>query len=720
MTTPSAAQTPPPATDGIWQQLLDLNRAMLTENSPTRRRAKLLQILAELTRHPAQLWLAGDGTSAFAHLPPVIEQAYTAQSPITDPDAPVFVAIPVVHPELARTVAVVYGAFKNLPPVVTDALLAQVQLTAKINSLDHRTGQLMTIAEVSRAIATELDVDKLLQRVADLLTERFDFQFVHIFVVHPERRWVELKAGRGVYVDYARHELSVSMDNKKGVIPWVARTGQSALINNVEEDTHFTPISLPGVEIRSELTVPLVFGGAVLGVFDIESERLNAFTPNDQWLLETLAANIAVALRNAMLYRSARWRGKAAESLRQIAKVVRARESLDNSLIAILEELAGILPLTFATIWQKTERGYRFKTGYRLPKDPPTGEMAHLWFDRVVAAQSSLVRQPTDPVPPLAEGFPPHHSAVSAVLAIDEKIYGVLVLVHRKPNRFGAEARRLTEIFASQAAFLIQTAQLLAVQQAEQQLRRELSLAREIQESFLPDDLPSVPGWEIADKWKMAKEVGGDFFDVFPLPDNRLLIIIADVADKGLPAALFMARTTSLVRATAVELHQPRDILARVNHLLAEKASQGMFVTAFCAVLDTATGEMTYASAGHNPPIVVRPDGQLDTLRTKGIVLGVMDPFHFEQKSTVLNPGDGVLFYTDGVTEAFNDAEEMFGEKRLRETVQRMRRRPAADVVQNIHDAVMSFAHPYPQSDDFTLLMIRRDAQSPPKRNTHD
>ncbi len=296
----------------------------------------------------------------------------------------------------------------------------------------------------------------------------------------------------------------------------------------------------------------------------------------------------------------------------------------------------------------------------------------------------------------------------------------MLVLVHRKPNRFGAEARRLTEIFASQAAFLIQTAQLLAVQQAQQQLRRELSLAREIQESFLPDDLPSVPGWEIADKWKMAKEVGGDFFDVFPLPDNRLLIIIADVADKGLPAALFMARTTSLVRATAVELHQPRDILARVNHLLAEKASQGMFVTAFCTVLDTATGEMIYASAGHNPPIVVRPSGQIDTLRTKGIVLGVMDPFQFEQKTIVLNPGDGVLFYTDGVTEAFNDAEEMFGEKRLRETVQRLRRQPAADVVQNIHDAVTAFANPCPQSDDFTLLMLRRDAQPPQKRNTDD
>ncbi len=569
--------------------------------------------------------------------------------------------------------------------------------------------QLRAIAEVSRIIASELDVDSLLQRVAELLHKRFGYPFVHIFEVHRFRRWIEFKTGQGLYADYLKDELSFSLNDEAGIIPWVARNGQSLLVNNVYRDARFQPLSLPGIDIKSEMAVPLVFGGEVLGVFDVESETFNAFTADDQWLLETLAANIAVALRNAILYRSERWRRQAADSLRRVAGVLRSKGSLNIVLATILKQLDDLLPLTYAAIWLKTESGYQFKIGHRLGRrTPPAADISNPWFDRVVSSASALVRRPSDALAPLAENCPPNHSALGVALESDGKVLGVLTLVHRLPKRYGLEAAKLAEIFAGQAAVAIENAQLYAQSLRQKELERELDLARDIQTSFIPDELPALPGWETAACWKMAREVGGDFFDLIPLPDKRLLLVIADVADKGLPAALFMARTSSFFRAVALDWYEPALVLSRVNRLLTENTEQTMFVSAFCAVLDTASGQLSYASAGHNPPILLGEAGRMEMLQTKGMVLGVLDTAQFQQKNLRLHPGDGLLLYTDGVTEAFNQQDKAFGEDRLRQAITDNQHLPAQELVNAIHRRVHKFTHPRPQSDDFTLLLLRR------------
>ncbi len=572
-----------------------------------------------------------------------------------------------------------------------------------------KSEQLRAIAEVSRAIASELDVDKLLQLVAQLLHKRFGYPFVHIFVLHQFRRWIEFKTGQGLYADYLKDELSFSLDDEAGIIPWVARSGQSLLVNNVYEDERFQPLSLPEIDIKSEMAVPLVFGGEVLGVFDIESETFDAFSADDQWLLETLAANIAIALRNAMLYRSERWRHQAADGLRRVAGVLRSKGSLDSVLSTILTQLDALLPLTYAAIWLKSESGYRFKIGHRLGnRTPPAADITNPWFDRIVGSASALVRQPEDALAPLAENCPADHSALGVALESDGNVLGVLTLVHRQPKRYGLEAAKLAEIFGGQAAVVIENAQLYAQTLRQKQLERELELARDIQTSFIPDELPVLPAWEAASYWKMAREVGGDFFDLIPLPDNRLLLVIADVADKGLPAALFMARTSSFFRAVALDCYEPASVLNRVNRLLTENTEQTMFVSAFCAVLDIASGQLSYASAGHNPPVLVRDGGKMEMLLAKGMVLGVLDTARFQQKSLTLHPGDGLLLYTDGVTEAFNPQDEPFGEDRLLQAIADNRQFSAQEMVNAIHRHVRDFTQPHPQSDDFTLLLLRR------------
>jgi len=156
-----------------------------------------------------------------------------------------------------------------------------------------------------------------------------------------------------------------------------------------------------------------------------------------------------------------------------------------------------------------------------------------------------------------------------------------------------------------------------------ERLETEIQLARQIQQTFIPETLPQHPGWELAARWKTALQVGGDFYDVIELADHKLGIIIADVADKGVPAALFMALTRTLVRAAVAENLSPAEVLKRVNDLLIPDTRQGMFVTAVYAVLDQDNGEITYANAGHNPPLWIHSSKQTEKLTRTGIALGV-------------------------------------------------------------------------------------------------
>jgi sigma-B regulation protein RsbU (phosphoserine phosphatase) len=175
-----------------------------------------------------------------------------------------------------------------------------------------------------------------------------------------------------------------------------------------------------------------------------------------------------------------------------------------------------------------------------------------------------------------------------------------------------------------------------------------------------------------------------------------------------MPAALFMALTRSLFQATAIELNQPAAILDRVNQLLLPNNQKSMFVTVFCAIVHLPTGEVVYASAGHNNPILVRRNREIEPLHAQGIVLGTFEDVAFEQKTTCLAEGDGILFYTDGITETFNPEEELFGEERLEETVRTHWQQSPQAIIDAIQQAILDFSRPAPQFDDATLLLLRR------------
>jgi sigma-B regulation protein RsbU (phosphoserine phosphatase) len=241
-----------------------------------------------------------------------------------------------------------------------------------------------------------------------------------------------------------------------------------------------------------------------------------------------------------------------------------------------------------------------------------------------------------------------------------------------------------------------------------QRKKYELEIAHEIQESFLPQEMPNLDGYDIFALNLPAKEVGGDFYDFIPISKDKIGVTIADVSGKSVPAALFMAVSRTILRAKAMGNSNAAEVIEDANKLIAEDSDTGMFVTLFYAILDLKNKTMEYVNAGHNNPVLfIRKTGTMECLNAKGIALGAIDTIELEEKQIDLESGDLIVFYTDGVTEAINDKEEFFGKKRLYKLIKSHSDLNAEGIVNKIKEEVISFSQSQSQFDDITLMVIK-------------
>lgn len=278
-------------------------------------------------------------------------------------------------------------------------------------------------------------------------------------------------------------------------------------------------------------------------------------------------------------------------------------------------------------------------------------------------------------------------------------------------HRFPENRMALLTGIASQTAMAIENYRLYQEMAERQRLEQELEVARSIQKSFLPRACPLLPGWEVAALWRSARRVGGDFYDIILFDERHVGFVVADVSDKGVPAALYMALSKTIIRASALEARSPAQALRRANDLLVADSSSGMFVTVFYGVLDVRDGVFTYANAGHNPPLLARAGGGApERLAADGMILGVVEDIDLEEKQVRMNTGDVLLMYTDGLTDAINEHEEEFGADRLARCLADAQDRPAESLIQHIDREVAAHVGGQPQFDDYTLVAVKRTA----------
>lgn len=978
------------------------------------------------------------------------------------------------------------GAFHEIDRMVLSALADQIALavegTRLYSTLRQRADQVEAVSEVAHALTSILDFDRLMEQVVQVIQKRFGFSYVHLFTIQSMRRKIFYVAGTGEDAhQIAQKGLSFDLDDPCGLIPLAVRTGKTVLVNDVTREPLYRPADMLPDNTCSELIVPLTFGEEVLGVLDIQSDQLNAFDESQRSLFEGLGGSIAIAVRNATLYRSETWRRQVADSFRDVAALISANIAVDELLKTILEKLENNLPCDASAIWLLDDlsvnahaldlaavRGIETeKITQVLESQPAVRE----WLERAMASSEPTIRKSDDPYDPLgtALGFPADYSSIAVPLRAGGQLLGTLTLAHRTSGRYGSEARAMTTTFANYAAVAIQNARLYAATQEQawiatvllqvaeasqatssieelldtmvrltpllvgvnkcafflwdeerqafelssrygfdssrsekrlfdaelpafarlrstqssvfvqdallemdmeeaatpdgdgtlvlmpltargeilgaflvahqgehqlgieklfdqqtlsillgiahqtsvavenihlldtrqeeayvtavllqvaqavvsqnnlhdvldtivhllpilvgidacaiylwdyeeevfqtsqafissphegndlnlrnyrsqefplldtvrasdtlvvcpqpapvsidewpslaclapgeipnprqdnasnwllgfplsvkgevygvlvtqetgvplafherrlelvngvaqqvalalqneryklemvrtERLDREIQLARQIQQTFLPSHLPVIPEWELDIRWETARQVGGDFYDIFKLSKGRLGMVIADVSDKGLAAALYMTVTRTLIRAYMHSNESPARVLEKVNNLLLSDAQNGMFVTAIYAILSVETGQITCANAGHNLPLLLRSDqGTVEQLPKGGMALGVMEDIHYQDYVIDIHPCDTLLLYTDGLTEAFSSDGETFGEERLHAILGQAQCGSVTDLLEKLDTALREFRKGNQPSDDMTVVALRRKSSS--------
>jgi sigma-B regulation protein RsbU (phosphoserine phosphatase) len=313
-----------------------------------------------------------------------------------------------------------------------------------------------------------------------------------------------------------------------------------------------------------------------------------------------------------------------------------------------------------------------------------------------------------------------------AILCVPLQLKGALLGVIYVDNRlqsgiFDPDDLDLLTAIAASAATAIENARLYRLAVEKGRMERELQMARELQTSLLPRETPQLAGWDVAAYWQPARQVSGDFYDFIPLASSfdhaagasaaslRLSVVIADVTDKGMPAALFMALSRTVVRASLSAAASPADGIAQANRLICADSPYSMFVTLFVVQINPANGDLIYVNAGHNPPYLHRAgEDQPVRLERAGMALGIDATLSFELHTAHLDSGDMLVLYTDGILDALNEHGEEFGDERLRQVCARQRARPAAQIVAAARDEVLRFVGDQPLADDCTMVIVKR------------
>lgn len=979
-------------------------------------------------------------------------------------------------------------AFHEMDMMVLRSLADNIALAVEgawlYAGLQRRVDELATVAEVGRALSSILDFNQLLQQVVDIIFEKFHYPYVHLFLVQPDISRVVFQAGAGERSKKLIIEgLDFSMDDQKGIIPWVARNGKTLIANDVEHERIYRKSNINPSGTSSEMAIPLIFANEVLGVLDIQSDQKNVFDDEVRFLFEALADTIAISIRNSKLYNAEKWRRQASDSLREVAGLLSSNMELSRLLEIILVQMERILPCDAASIWLVNDSNYQdFDQSTSLDLaavhgvDPAVVRETYLnniettsWLNKALFAVEPTVRSDEDPMEPIgwSQRYINNYSAIAAPLKVGSQPLGILVLVHKTNGRYGIESVQMTSAFASYAAVAIQNARLystaqeqawvstvllqvaeatrtlssidellksvvrltpmlvgikgfgvflwesnierfilngshglqlkggevdalyivrpgeasaldqmleiknpifiddldsgipfitldrtdednikivllplisrgsvlgaclvaytntdnnnlfdpmeneklaiiqgiahqtaiavenikllesqqqetyisaallqvaqtvvshndlkdlyasivqitpilvgseicliyiwdeemqsfhlvesngikmqaledsnqidiypeefpfleqiykseemrvlpiggsktddlqywatlqvsddstlfnfelnndplligiplsvknefygillikdpgtdkmylqkrleilsgiaqqtsLAIQNdrlqsmavVQERLEREFQIAREIQQTFLPSELPQYPGWKLDVRWRPAREVGGDFYDVFQLSHDRLAILVADVTDKGMSAALYMTVTRTLLRTVSQQLSTPAEILDYVNELLLRDTPHGMYITAFFGLLDLKTGVLFYANAGHNLPICKSSTGKLEKLKKGGMPLGIIEGLTLQNHEINLEFGDTLILFTDGVTEA-STSTDFFGDHRLEEAILKAKDQEPETILDEIDEALIRFQKTEIPSDDVTVLAL--------------
>jgi phosphoserine phosphatase RsbU/P len=468
----------------------------------------------------------------------------------------------------------------------------------------------------------------------------------------------------------------------------------------------------PRAQLRGILTVPLRYGNEPLGVVVLRQGDAEAPMPEEIGFYGELGAQLSIAVGNARVYADAMREKVQNQLLLELGTRISASLDTEKLLEQILDlvfqvvryDAAGIYLVDKKTQWitRQTIRGY----------DPSRDEAVRLKVGSgligwVAKTGQGVVVPDVRADPRYVNAREDTRSEMVAPIRIGSEVIGAFNLESDEPDAYEVEDMELLMAFAGQAAVAIERTRLHEEVLEKRRLDEEVMIGQRIQRSFLPSRNPEVRLFDIAGANYSSERVGGDYYDFIRIAEEQLGIVIGDVSGKGIAAALIMAAFRASLLAEIRNNYAMRTTMSKVNRLLWESIEADRFVTAVFGVLDTAARRLTYVNAGHNPALLYRAaTGQFDTLESTGPLLGTFETATFKERVVEIRPGDVLVMYTDGVTEAMSTSNELFGEERLRQEIVQRKDDPAAKIVRGIYEAVQAY-QAGEQEDDVTIVVVR-------------
>ncbi len=312
----------------------------------------------------------------------------------------------------------------------------------------------------------------------------------------------------------------------------------------------------------------------------------------------------------------------------------------------------------------------------------------------------------------LVDKTTPIESFLSVPLRVKNKMMGVLTVFNKRSNeKFSSTDQKLLSIIASQSSQIIENARLLEEERNLRMMQEEMRVAKETQINLLPKEFPIINGYQIAAKTIPAKEVGGDYYDLIQIDDNRFAFCLGDVSGKGMPAAMLMSNLQATLRSHTVAKNLCKDIISVSNQLLYNSTEPTKFATLFYGIINLKSNDIVFCNAGHNNPLLFTDNQKIVELITGGIMLGCLPDSDFEDEKISVKKNDVIVIYSDGISEAMNESEEEYGEERLTELISNHIEESPDKIIENILSDVEMFVGKASQWDDMTLMIIKRDAE---------
>jgi sigma-B regulation protein RsbU (phosphoserine phosphatase) len=562
------------------------------------------------------------------------------------------------------------------------------------------------LLEVADVVNTTLDLDTTLRRVAELVRKVIDYEIFGILLLNEKTQELYFR----FQVGYAR-EIAERMRIKvgEGVTGIAAQRREAILVDDVSKYPQYISAAH---NVRSELAVPLIIKNRLIGVIDIESPEPNHFTEEHKRLLTLIGSRMAVGIENARLYTRTTRQARTLVLLNEIARELTSILNVDELLKRIAELLSrlidyqmfSILLLDPASGKLQHRFSQRFQENIQLKNDIPLGKGV---VGYAAERKEAVLVPDVSKDPRYIPSNPETRSELAVPLVYKDKVIGVLDLEHTRRGFFTDDHRRTVTTLAAQVAIAIENARLYEqIAYQEKRLERDLAMARQLQFRLLPPTLPKLAHLDIAAKFVPARAIGGDLYDFVNYSMSRTAIVVGDVSGKGAPAAIYAALVSGILRSHAPIEPGPAEMLSAVNFSLGERRIDGQFVSLIYAVWDDRNRTLQVANSGLPRPIYCH-DGQIEIIEATGLPLGLFDDADYDEFSFRAKPGDMFVFFSDGILDAGDKEEELFGRERVGEIVAENPEASANEIVKLIFEAVAEHASGEEAFDDQTVVAIR-------------